>query len=262
MATLVSVGVLAGSLLAIVLPAVGSALQAQAASKIDPYAMYVGQTRCDPKPKPGVTGVRDLVVAAYGTRWSGISGDCSTPLTSEHKEGRALDVSFDADKRLDKAKADSFLLWLLATDEDGNTHAMARRLGVMYIVWNRRMWRSYRPTDGWQPYTGTANPHTDHIHLSFSWNGALKHTTWWTVGGFPAPGQTRPPTPMPTPTPTDTASPTPTPVPTPTTPERPGTPAPDSPQTQDPTTTADPTPTPDPNDSTDRGTTPVPRIRR
>ncbi len=225
-ADLLTGGILAGILLALVVPATAlpatSAVRALAGPTIDPYARYVGQTTCDLKPKPGVTGVRDLIVAAYGKRWSGISGDCSKPRTSEHKEGRALDISFDADSRADKAKAENFLGWLLATDSAGNKHAMARRLGVMYIVWNRRMWRSYRPADGWQPYTGTSNPHTDHIHLSFSWDGARKRTSWWTQGAdrpWPLPGAPkpapRPPTPKPAPTPTLTPTPTPTATPTP-----------------------------------------------
>lgn len=40
----------------------------------------------------------------------------------------------------------------------------AQRLGVTYVIWNRRIWN---PTQGWKPYTGTSNPHTDHVHVSF-----------------------------------------------------------------------------------------------
>jgi hypothetical protein len=55
---------------------------------------------------------------------------------------------------------------------------MARRLGVMYIIYNRRIWASYRAEEGWRPYVG-ASPHTDHIHFSFSWAGARKQTSYW-----------------------------------------------------------------------------------
>jgi hypothetical protein len=55
---------------------------------------------------------------------------------------------------------------------------MARRLGVMYIIHNRRIWGSYRAGEGWRPYVG-ANPHTDHVHFSFSWAGARKQTSYW-----------------------------------------------------------------------------------
>jgi hypothetical protein len=78
----------------------------------------------------------------------------------------------------DRAVAGDVLNWLLATDQYGNRHAMARRLGIMYIIWNRQVWRAYQSSSGWQPYSGS-NPHTDHIHFSFSWPGARKQTTWW-----------------------------------------------------------------------------------
>jgi peptidoglycan hydrolase-like protein with peptidoglycan-binding domain len=41
------------------------------------------------------------------------------------------------------------------------------------------MWRAYDPARGWAPYTGSA-PHTDHIHFSFTWDGAYARTSWWT----------------------------------------------------------------------------------
>ena len=47
---------------------------------------------------------------------------------------------------------------------------MARRLGVMYIIFNRRIWRAYGDP-GWGAYSGT-NPHTDHIHISLSYDGS------------------------------------------------------------------------------------------
>jgi hypothetical protein len=49
----------------------------------------------------------------------------------------------------------------------------------MYIIWNKRIWSSYRQAEGWRPYTGY-DPHTSHMHISFSWAGAMKRTSWWT----------------------------------------------------------------------------------
>lgn len=63
----------------------------------------------------------------------------------------------------------------------GNGHAMARWLGIMFLIWNNRIWESYRPILGWQAYSGD-RPHQDHIHISFSWPGANKQTTWYTAG--------------------------------------------------------------------------------
>ena len=39
-------------------------------------------------------------------------------------------------------------------------HANARRLGIMYMIWNRRIWSSYKASSGWRKYSGS-NPHTD-----------------------------------------------------------------------------------------------------
>lgn len=77
-----------------------------------------------------------------------------------------------------RAAARQVFTWLFRADPSGRRFAMARRLGVMYIIHNRRIWGSYRATEGWRPYIG-ANPHTDHVHFSFSWAGARKRTSWW-----------------------------------------------------------------------------------
>jgi hypothetical protein len=147
---------------------------------IDRYATYVGQTTCDPTAKPGVVDFRDLLRAEYGRADLGITRACGIGGRSEHKEGRALDYPFNAANSSQLAQATDLLNWLLATDQYGNTHALARRLGIMYIIWNKRIWRAYDPSAGWQAYTD-GDPHTDHIHVSFSWAGARKQTTWWTA---------------------------------------------------------------------------------
>ncbi|MEP7021942.1 MAG: peptidoglycan-binding domain-containing protein, partial [Pseudonocardiales bacterium] len=42
---------------------------------------------------------------------------------------------------------------------------------------NRMMWSAYSGT--WHTYSGS-DPHTTHIHISLSWNGAHAHTSFWT----------------------------------------------------------------------------------
>jgi pyruvate/2-oxoglutarate dehydrogenase complex dihydrolipoamide acyltransferase (E2) component len=126
-------------------------------------------------------------------------------------EGRALDWLLNAADPAQKAKADEFLTWLLAADQYGNPHANARRLGVMYIIWNGQMFRMYDAARGWAAYTG-ASPHTDHIHLSFSWEGALARTSWFT--GTPALAPASAPLPLP-PAPLPAPAPAPAPVPAP-----------------------------------------------
>jgi hypothetical protein len=150
---------------------------------IDGYASYDGQDTCSGSAKPGVVEFQKLVLATYPCTGSyGIVRGCGVGGQSEHKEGRAWDWKVQYPSQA----ASSLLNWLLATDEHGNKHAMARRFGVMYMVWNRKMWRAYRPGDGWQPYSGS-NPHTDHVHFSFSWPGAKEQTTYFTAPPAPPP---------------------------------------------------------------------------
>lgn len=147
---------------------------------IDRYASYEPQTTCDPVAKPGVVGFRSMVLRAYpSTGDSGIVRDCSIGGTSEHKEGRAWDWRVSAATQ--DAIARELLRWLLATDRYGNRHARARRLGVMYIIYNGRIWGAYRASEGWRDYpcSGTTGCHRDHVHFSFSRDGAFKRTSWW-----------------------------------------------------------------------------------
>jgi hypothetical protein len=148
-------------------------------AEIDDYAKYDGQKTCESSEKPGVKAFRDLILATYPcTSSSGISRECSSGGTSEHKEGRAWDWGLD----YPHPAATALLAWLTATDARGNSHAMARRFGIMYMIWNRQIWKAYQAEKGWQHYTGS-NDHADHVHFSFSWNGALKKTSYWTGGG-------------------------------------------------------------------------------
>ena len=145
---------------------------------VDLYADYDGQNTCDPTFKPGIVDFTELLRSTYGRPDLGIVRDCAAGGRSEHKEGRALDYPFNAFDGAQFVQAQQLLDWLLASDRHGNPHALARRLGIMYIVWNRKQWRAYRASAGWLPYSG-ANPHTDHIHFSFSRAAALQQTTWW-----------------------------------------------------------------------------------
>jgi hypothetical protein len=155
-------------------------LPASGPGPVDPLAPYQPQTTCSPAAKPGVVGFRDLVLRSFPTQPSiAIGRDCSVGGRSEHKEGRAWDWGARSDRAAGLAAANRVTGWLLATDAGGRRYAMARRLGVMYIILNRRIWASYRAAAGWRPYTG-ANPHIDHVHISFSWAGARKQTSWWT----------------------------------------------------------------------------------
>ena len=85
------------------------------------------------------------ITTIYGHRATGSVPD------SDHPKGKALDFmvpSLGVGDRLANFAA-----------------ANAKRLGVKYIVWNRRSWNPERGT--WVAYTSTSNPHIDHVHISF-----------------------------------------------------------------------------------------------
>jgi peptidoglycan hydrolase-like protein with peptidoglycan-binding domain len=169
-------------------------------SGVEDLQAYVGQTLCDPVAKPGVAAFRSLVLRTYsGTTDLGVIRDCGQGGQSEHKEGRAWDWGVSVSNATQKAQADGLLAWLLKTDAQGHTYAMARRFGIMYMIWNHRIWKAYQADKGWQSYSGT-NPHTDHVHFSFGWSGAKKATSYWTgsVAAFD-PGPAAPVVPVPSP---------------------------------------------------------------
>ena len=150
-------------------------------SALDAAPPYQGQRVCDPNAKPGVTAFAQLMVGHYGVgsaaAWN-ITRACNSGIT-EHSEGRAWDWMLNAANPQQKAIADSVVAWLSAPDAQGRPGAMARRFGINYIIWNKKMWRAYAPERGWAAYTGSS-PHTDHIHFTFTWDGAYRRTSWWT----------------------------------------------------------------------------------
>lgn len=145
---------------------------------LDVASPYLAQTVCDPAAKPGVTAFARLMSQHYSQLNYGISRSCNAGLT-EHSEGRALDWMLDKNDVRQREIADSVVAWLVAPDAQGRPGAMARRFGVMYIIWDRKIWGTYNMGVGWRRYYG-ASPHTDHIHFSFSWDGAMQRTSWWT----------------------------------------------------------------------------------
>jgi hypothetical protein len=147
---------------------------------IENFQSYVGQTMCDPVAKPGVRAWMNLLLDTYpDTGSSGIVRDCGIGGQSEHKEGRAFDWAVSASNATDVKHVNEVLGWLLATDSHGNKDAMYRRLGLMYVIWNKHIFKGYQAEKGWQPYSGESE-HTDHVHFSFGWAGANKQTSYWT----------------------------------------------------------------------------------
>lgn len=162
--------------------------------KIDAIPTYQPQSTCDPTAKPGVKAFHDMILKIFpNTGDYGITRECSADGISEHKEGRAWDWKVNVNNPQDVATVNTLLKWLFATDKYGHKNAMITRLGIMYIIWDQKIWGAYRPSDGWRPYSGVSE-HTDHVHFSFYWIGANKQTTFWNPQNACDPGA---PCPMP-----------------------------------------------------------------
>jgi hypothetical protein len=170
------------SVLALVGPA------AATTTPVEPYARYQPQTVCSAWDKPGTKALGAWVVASFGGRYGGISRSCAGSAASEHKEGRAFDWTLNASSATDRARAAAFLHRVFATGPTGEPAELARRMGIMYVIFNDRMFASY---DGFfaKPYRSSScrtlascSPtlrHRDHLHISLTREGGLGRTSWY-----------------------------------------------------------------------------------
>lgn len=178
---------------AVLLPLAGHAAAASPpvpdfGAPIDGYASYEGQTSCALTPSPGVVALQQLITSAYPVGAAGyLLRPCGSGGQSEHKDGRAWDWIVNATDPSQRAAADEALAWLTAPDRYGNPHALIRRLGIMYIVWNGQIFKAYSSSPGWSPYTGSS-PHTDHVHFSLNFAGARQSSSWGWRSAAPTPG--------------------------------------------------------------------------
>jgi peptidoglycan hydrolase-like protein with peptidoglycan-binding domain len=152
------------------------------------WTPYVPQDSCSPAFKRGTKKLIALLHRTYPDVYSGGDYACGTDgSVSEHYEGRAIDWMASVDNKRQHAEALKLIKWMLATDSDGNKFANARRLGVMYLIYDNRIWGTW---DGrWDPYNGCAKTpqaaydnscHRTHLHISLTWNGAIGRTSFWT----------------------------------------------------------------------------------
>lgn len=160
---------------------------------IEGPARYVGQTSCDTTDKPGAVRFRNMILRTYPGTWVGMNYPCGANGTrSEHYEGRALDWGVSIRNPVLYTYARAFKSWLMRTDARGNPFAMARRLGVMYVIYYNKIWGAW--SGQWEEYLDCdSRPsaahdnlcHRDHMHISLSWNGAMGATTFWTRLRYP-----------------------------------------------------------------------------
>lgn len=95
---------------------------------------------------------------------------------SVHSIGRALDLGLPrVAGEADRVHGDPIAAWLLVHAEE---------VGVQLVIWDRSVWQaSRRPGERLRAYTGPV-PHTDHLHVELSLDGARRRTRYF--AGAPA----------------------------------------------------------------------------
>src|SRR4051794_4115316 len=154
---------------------------------------YDTATRCDARPKPGVTRMvawlqRNARGQLWGTYRCELWGKGSASL---HAESRAIDWHLDVFDAADRRGARALIQTLLAPDALGNQHALARRMGVEELIWDCSYWgagmaqfKNYSECygrDGKTPkkHVDPTLGHRNHIHIGLSRAGARARTSFW-----------------------------------------------------------------------------------
>jgi hypothetical protein len=160
---------------------------------VDAPSPYEGQTTCTKAPRPGTVALATWLMKTYPVTGSmGMMRACNVGGRSEHKDGRAFDWKADVAKKKTRRAAYDFINKALATDAQGNAHALARRMGIMYIIYNDTIWSSYYDfTPRKYLHAGCKKRrkcsrtlrHLDHVHISLGYAGAAAQTSWYREQG-------------------------------------------------------------------------------
>ena len=103
---------------------------------VEAKSPYLEQVSCDPVIKPGVQAFEQFVLGTWRRGYSGGAvRACGRGGLSEHKEGRAWDWMLNPNNYEDVVAGQRVVDWLLKDDATN-----ARRVGIMYVIWNRRIW--------------------------------------------------------------------------------------------------------------------------
>src|SRR5712691_8010699 len=148
--------------------------------------------RCLSHPQPGTLALQSWLERNWrGVPWGMMRCEKLSPHNySLHAEGRAIDWHLDAAVPAQDHAALRLIDMLLATDQDGNEAALARRMGVQGLIFDCHQWFGYG--DRLSPYSycyrrdGKLRKHLDptlahrnHIHIELNWAGARKRTSFW-----------------------------------------------------------------------------------
>jgi hypothetical protein len=148
-----------------------------------PTEPYMPQVACYAGELPGVRQFRDMLLTAFprpqeSLSTFNISRGCNVPGVSEHEEGRALDWEARVTDRTQDSQARALLRWLT---KKGGYHA--KRFGIMYMIYDQRIWGQYNQRWRLMSNRGSVTDnHKDHVHFTFTWNGALQRSAYWTGG--------------------------------------------------------------------------------
>lgn len=154
---------------------------------LEDYASYQPATRCAPVAKVGTRALARWTLRRFGGRFGGISRACGGS-RSEHTEGRAFDWKVDVRSRADRLRVRRLFAALFAEDAAGNPDALARRMGIMYVIWDDRIWSAH---DGFRarPYLSSSCRtlracsrtlrHRDHVHISLTRFAARGRYSWY-----------------------------------------------------------------------------------
>lgn len=164
-------------------------LCAVAYAAIDPWPSYQPQTVCSPNAKKGTLELARYLQTRYpGSGSYGISRACGSGGRSEHKEGRAFDWRVNVNNARERGYAYHFLNRVRATDSAGNVAALARRMGIMYLIFNDVIYsssrnfapRAYLNSGCASRATCSATlRHRDHMHISLTRAGGHGWTSWY-----------------------------------------------------------------------------------
>lgn len=161
---------------------------------LEPFAQYERPGRCTPTVKPGTRLLGRWLVARFGSRTT-MARACEwgEVVSSEHQEGRAIDWYADADTAQGRRDAKDLVDELLAPDRWGNVAVRARRMGVMYLIWDDRIysaWNGFEPRlylhDACTSRTKCSKTlrHRDHVHVSITRQASRARTSWFVLRGL------------------------------------------------------------------------------
>lgn len=111
---------------------------------------------------PDAIRVARCIIATFGV--TDIGGTRPGPANSDHTTGRAVDIMIHQWR----TAGGNNLGWDIAQWARTNAY----RLGVHYIIFDKRIWNVQRDAEGWRTYTRYGphpNPtlgHLDHVHIS------------------------------------------------------------------------------------------------